>query len=394
MKYRTYPVSQRARKPLVDFICEALEQQGCTILKHSSLKEAPFRIAFETKLGERMGILCYAFLATFTPTKNRPKDEHSFQVKYGDKKASELHEIYQDPYGLYTTLLCGINPEKGFFVGIDPVLHSPTKFFIRVEFKEENVQQILTKGWHAWERQRRKGGEPVEVVVGGTRESFLQYVRFERLAKGLDQGPRELLAEKIALASAPPQAPSQPAAPVAPLPPSAHPLARELALSETELMDLIASARRLKMAVRGWVAEEHLVRLLLQTDGVSDCERLEAERGADVSLRFRGSKPFTIECKNVLRETAADGSIRLDFQRTRAPKGDPCGRYYRPDEFHVIAACTHAVTEKWEFRYALPGSLDPHPKCKGRLSNNVRLDHRWTQDLEQILTQAAAAVGT
>jgi len=57
-----------------------------------------------------MGIVAYAFLANSKPTKNRPPDEHRFQLKYGSKD-DRLHELWQDPFGLYTTLLVGINPE-------------------------------------------------------------------------------------------------------------------------------------------------------------------------------------------------------------------------------------------------------------------------------------------
>src|SRR4029078_5137254 len=101
----------------------------------------------------------------------------------------------------YTTLLVGIDPEHGFFVGADPVLHSPTCFFISVEFKEDHVAAIVRKGWHAWERDRRSRDgrdDPVEALVDGTQQHFLRYVRFEREALGEDQGHRELLAERLA----------------------------------------------------------------------------------------------------------------------------------------------------------------------------------------------------
>ena len=100
-----------------------------------------------------------------------------------------MHPLWQDPYGLYTTLFMGINPDLGFFVGADPVLHSPTKFFISVEFKDAAVQAIGARGWHVWERDRRAGeDEPVEVLVGGTAESLLRYFALERDALGEDQG--------------------------------------------------------------------------------------------------------------------------------------------------------------------------------------------------------------
>ena len=110
-----------------------------------------------------------------------------------------------------------------------------------------------------------------------------------------------------------------------------------------------------------------------------------AEGQPDVRLRFERGRWLRIECKNVLRQTAAGNVPRVDFQRTRAAKSDPCSRYYRPGDFDVVAACLHAVTEKWEFRYVLPSHLEPHGKCRGKLASNVRVDGRWTEDAQTVL---------
>lgn len=129
---RTYRVQRADREPLVRFMREALESRGCRIIYASEPDRAPFVIAFETLSGERMGVVAYAFLATRTPTKNRPEDERSFQVKYGSKRENNVHAIYQDPLGLLTTVFLGISPDEGFFVAVDPEVHNPTKFFIRI----------------------------------------------------------------------------------------------------------------------------------------------------------------------------------------------------------------------------------------------------------------------
>ncbi len=385
---RTYGVFVRDREPLIAFMIDALKAEGCRIIREPPPDEAPFRITFETPTGERVGIIAYAFLATFTPTKNRPADEHSFQVKYGSKDG-KLHQLWQDPYGLYVTLFLGINPGQGFFVAADPVLHSPTKFFIRIEFKQDHVDAIVRADWHAWERQRRSGdGEPVEVLVGGTAKNFLRFIRFEREALGEDQGHRQLLAERAAIDVASFKIVVPSAVVPAPGPTRLHQLAEEFELSESEVLDLIAGARRLKMAVRGWVAEEHLVRKLQTVKGVTNCMRLDDEGGPDVSLRYEGGRPLMIECKNVLRDRAANGDARIDFQKTRASKGDPCSRYYKAGDFDLVAACLHAVSEKWEFEYARTEWLDPHRKCAGRLSNLVRVDQRWKRPVEEVLREA------
>ncbi|QQR75327.1 MAG: hypothetical protein IPJ17_07055 [Holophagales bacterium] len=388
--YRTYSVSASGRQPLLDFMLEGLQLAGCRILRCSVANEAPFRITFETALGERMGIVAYAFLANSRLTRNRPADEHRFQVKYGSKDGKR-HEIWQDPYELYTTLFLGINPERGYFVAADPVLHSPTRFFISVELKEANVEEALAQRWCSWERSKRSRAgieDPVEVLIGGTKASFLRLVRFEQAARGLAPGHRQLLAEKVV----------QPAPAVAGsgteivLPAATrHALAEEFELSEPQILDLIGSAPRLKMAVRGWVAEEHLFRQLSRVKGVVELERLEEEGGPDISLRYRGSRRLTIECKNVLRKPGKDGEIRLDFQRTRSSKADPCSRFYSPTEFDLIAACLHSRTEEWEFRYSQPRQLDPHKSCSGRLSNSVRIDHRWIADAASALADASRA---
>ena len=396
---RTYPVLARSRRPLIEFMTQGLAQAGCRILHSSDPDRAPFVMTFETPAGERMGVVAYAFLATRTPTRNRPQDERSFQIKYGSKEsyaAANLHELWQDPTGMFTTLLVGIDPEGGFCVSADPIVHSPTKFFIRLEFKDEHAAAIRSHGWHAWERIKRRdlaGMLRVETLVGARQDRFLDLVRFERAARGLDPGNRLILAESHALrlpqAAGPQGAGNVNLAQIA----SAHPLARQFELSADEILDLIAGARRLRMAVRGWVAEEHLRSTLASLPGITHCERLDGEGGPDLKVSYLAGPPLTIECKNVARETDRHGQPRIDFQRTRAAKGDPCSRYYRPSEFDVVAACLHAISSRWEFQYALPGGLPAHRSCAGRIASNVKVDSHWIADAAEMFRQAYAAKG-
>ena len=109
---RTYRVSPSARKPLLDFMVSGLESSRCRIIYRSEPDKAPFVITFETVSGERIGVVAYAFRATRTPTTNRPEDERSFQVKYGDKKDNKPHLLWQDPLGLFTTIFVGISPDE------------------------------------------------------------------------------------------------------------------------------------------------------------------------------------------------------------------------------------------------------------------------------------------
>ncbi len=378
MDYRKYSVSKRHKEPLLNFITDSLKSCGCSILKTSCAKQAPFRVTFEDSAGYRHGIIVYAFFANSQETKNRPSDEHRFQIKYG-KKDGCLHRIWQDPYEIYTTLLVGIDTHRGIFVGIDPVLHELTKFFISIEFKRGDVDAIQDRGWHCWERVRRAGDDaPVETLVGGNARSFLSYVKFEQAAKGLDQGHRYLLAEKLDqfLDRRITQASEEAALKIHSR--ETHKLAREFEISEEEILNMIQAAPRLKMAVRGWVAERHLAQILSQTEGVDSCIQLEEDGRPDFEVIYRGSQPILLECKNVLRKTLADGTIRVDFQKTRASKADPCSRFYRPSDFQIIAACLHPCTERWEFLYHLTRELPFHTKkCPEHLSNNVKIGESW-----------------
>lgn len=396
---RTYPVNPKARHPLVDFMSGALMAAGCKIIHSSPTDRAPFVVAFETPTGERMGIVAYAFLATRTPTKNRPADEWSFQIKYGSKAIyadSNSHELWQDPLGMFTTLLVGIDPERRMCISADPIVHSPTKFFIRLEFKDEHAGSVQKRGWYAWERVKRNtpvDAPRIETLVGATKDRFLDLVRFERAARGLDPGNRLILAEGHAL--------SLPKSAVKPAPvgaevmhrAEAHPLVKQFELSSDEILDLIAGARRLKMAVRGWVAEEHLRSVLAKVPGITHCERLDEEGGPDLRVSFRNGPLLTVECKNVSRETDREGNPKIDFQRTRAAKANPCSRYYAPTDFDIVAACLHAVTSKWDFRYALPGSLPAHKICLGRVTSNIRVDKHWVAEIEDMFKLAYAAKG-
>jgi hypothetical protein len=80
------------------------------------------------------------------------------------------------------------------------------------------------------------------------------------------------------------------------------------------------------------------------------------------------------------------GIPKLDFQRTRAAKSDPCSRYYTPRDFQVVAACLHPITERWEFRFALTTELPGHATCAGRIDNNIRVaSERFSPQISIVL---------
>jgi hypothetical protein len=104
-----------------------------------------------------------------------------------------------DPFGLFTTVVAGIDATRGIFVGVDPGMQDPALLPRKVPVAASAIQKLLSRGWNAWEREGWEA-EPFgfyETVVGAAQRCFTEYVRFESMAKGLDPGHRHLLAEKF-----------------------------------------------------------------------------------------------------------------------------------------------------------------------------------------------------
>jgi hypothetical protein len=386
--WNVYSVSAYDKRPLLQFVQDALVSRGCTIVHASPANRAPFLIVFNLPGGERMSILVYAFLANAKVTRKRPSDEHRFQVKYGGDLSGVI-DVAIDPHGITTTVFVGIDLDRGIFIAADPLMNNPSPMSRSIEFKAENVERVLAEGWSAWERERREAKTRTrrafellpdirtEILIGGRQHRLLDLILLERVARGLDPGERHLIADKFR------ELPGSDATSRL-----SHRLLDELQIAPEALLDLISSASRLKMAVRGWVAEAHLETHLRSIRQISDCTRLQGDGRPDISVRWKGSHPILIECKNVPRTTYADGAPKLDFQRTRASKSDPCSRYYSPNEFQVVAACLHPVTEKWTFRFALTTDLPPHSSCSGRIDSNIRVgDQHFSARIEEALNR-------
>ncbi len=379
------------RKREVSAIRSALEACGVRILDGADPSLAPFVFRVLTPGGETLELICYVFSANKYRQGGRPIDEHRFQVKYGSD-FQRYHEIYLPPEAHRVTLMLGCHFEEEVFVAVDPAMHNPTWFSSSVEFKDEQVARVQETGWYGWERSRsdarRKRRRPMvncqtEVVLGFKARSFLRYVQFERIASGLDAGERLLWVDRLAGA---PVDPSDLSGPMdgAGLVAERHRLEVELGLPANQILDMIEGAFRLKVAVRGAAAEEHLEEQLRNVPGLHDVRRIDEDGRPDFEVHYRGRGPLFVECKNVLRRQPR-GETRVDFQKTRASKNDPCSRYYRPQDFEVLAACLHPVTENWEYRFAATSSLPKHRKCPEHLSNRVVVGSDWATGLDDLL---------
>lgn len=153
----------------------------------------------------------------------------------------------------------------------------------------------------------------------------------------------------------------------------------------TSLLDLIDRAGRLKMAVRGGVAEHHLAMMLRQCASVRDVSTIPGDGQPDLAVKLTSGRVVRVECKNCLRAKTAAGLARVDFMRTRASKADPCSRFYAEQDFDVLAACLHPVTQNWEFAFRLTHGMREHRVCPGKLDNNVTVDDAWPRSFDEVV---------
>jgi hypothetical protein len=366
------------KEELVAFALNALKASGFTVDRAPSAQLAPFVFSVVAPWGEPLDLICYMFLANKYAQGGRPSDEHRFQVKYGSE-FDRLHNLFLPQEPRQVTLMFGVHLEAKVIVAVDPIMHSPTWFSRSIEFKTEQIERALVHGWIGWERERSRGRRHVmpqencqtETLLGLRPDRFADYVLLEKQCSGIAPGERLLAIETRKIH-----------------PDELHALEMTLGLSRTELMHTISTRRRLLVAVRGAAAEIHLERLLRTERSISRVVGIDEDGQPDFTVDYRGST-YRIECKNTLR-TQQRSLPKVDFQKTRGSMGDPCSRYYRPEQFEILAACLHPVTDKWEFRFCSTRNLPPHPRCPGHLSPHVLVSSdSWTSSVSELLSTMA-----
>jgi hypothetical protein len=238
-------------------------------------------------------------------------------------------------------------------------------------------------GWHVWERDNISGARRasprselgVETVIAFAPERLFDFVRLERQARALGLDPP--LRFRAALRAAAPQVDIS----------QLHQLEQEFGLPGQEILQLIQERARLAMAVRGGVAEHHMGKVLGRDPEVAGAEVGHQEGPPDFFVRLVGGREVTLEVKNASPNRYADGTPKVEVQKTRASKGDPASRLYEPDAFDVLAACMYGPTGSWTFRFKRSELLTRHPQHAGRISPLQRIDETWTDTLRQALDQ-------
>jgi hypothetical protein len=346
---------------------------------------APLFLGAEAVDGERLCLCAYVLLANRRETRHRPNDEHRLQLRFGDVNdpawRAQVHPVGFDPLGADVTVVVGAHLEADLLIGLDPLVYDPLPIGISVFFKDAEIDEARRSGWHVWERDNISGTRRptprtelgVETVVGFVPERLLDYVRFERDAQALWLDP----ALRFTAA--------QDAAPLG-RPSGLHALEQEFGLPGHEILDIIRERPRLGMAVRGGIAERHLHRVLDADQDVVAIELGTREGPPDFLVRLRSRPaPVTLECKNASPTTYADGTPKVETQKTRASKGDPRSRLYEPAQFDVVAACMYGPRRRWEFRYKRSETLQRDRIYPDRIAAIQRIDETWASTLADAL---------
>lgn len=385
---RSYPrvYKQSGKRDVVEFLADAVRASGGRTLYVSEFSKAPVYLGVEAHDGVRLGILCYPFRCNH-PIKGRADDEHRVQVKYGSEPSwEEVHPVAFDVAGIDITIVVGVHLDSQIIIGLDPSLYSPLPLGISVEFKTSHVDAARTDSWHVWERENRTGTkreiprarDGLEALVGFTPDRFLDYVRLEREATDLALDPP--LRFRAALAAQPRQAMVGGAR---------HALEDEFDLDHATLLNIIEQRGRLKVAVKGGVAEHHLEAVLNRDPDVVSVQQIDQDGPPDFEVTLRDGSLIRVECKNASPtayaraggEHDAAGDPKAEVQKTRAQKGDPSGRLYSPDQFDVIAACLFATTGQWEFRFRKSHSLVRDVTYPDKIAAMQRINRLWSPNV-------------
>ena len=173
-----------------------------------------------------------------------------------------------------------------------------------------------------------------------------------------------------------------------------HPIEVEFKTSWSDLLDAMDGGFRLKVAVRGRLAEhmfkKHLIGLCAA--GVIDEFSMPDKDDLPDAAVIVGDKTYQVEVKNVHPDLRTrNRAIVVEVQKTRGSKDHPETRQYLISHFDVVVACLFNVTGEWTFLFAASKDLAPHKTHPDRLAPIQLIplpldpDGIWRKSLAEVL---------
>lgn len=376
--HKTYQLD-RSRGTVVAFIEEAIEESGARLLhcSYRDLQVAPIFVAAEARDGSRLGLMIYPFTATRRPTKNRPPDENRAQIRFGDpgRERDAENPVAFDAAGVDVTMVLAVDPDQRIFVGLDPLVYADLPMGISVYFRDHNVSAVQRDGWAVWERSKKGGSRrvadvKVEALIGFGPERLLDYARFEAQASalGLSPGLRAALAETFSSRSH-----------------GIHHLEEFFGIDSRTLLDIVDSNFRLRVALRGGVAEHHLEHRLVEELGARQVRPLDQDGLPDFEVSSGGLR-LLVECKTSSPRRYANGDFKVEAQKTR---DSGSGRKYPFGQFDVLAVCLFPATGRWDYRFRWAADLVPWRSDPARIAPVQRVNDRWFDSMTDLIASRA-----
>ncbi len=93
---------------------------------------------------------------------------------------------------------------------------------------------------------------------------------------------------------------------------------------------------------------------LQRAEVIDHYEWFDQDGVPDFTIWFTDGVEIRLEVKNV---RSGAGHLRAETQKTRASRGDPMSRFYRVDQFEIIAACLFNATGRWDYVFARSADL-------------------------------------
>ena len=98
---------------------------------------------------------------------------------------------------------------------------------------------------------------------------------------------------------------------------------------------------------------------------------------------------YLVEHKRARNQTYADGTPKVELQKTRASGKCRSNRLYNRNFCDVIAVDISEHSGKPnDYRYASSYSLQPHKDYPDKLTIFHRIDHRWKTSLREVLGES------
>ncbi len=135
------------------------------------------------------------------------------------------------------------------------------------------------------------------------------------------------------------------------------------------------------------MAEHHLGLVLGSDPEIANAKVGHQEGPPDYWVSLVDGRDVTVECKNASPKRYADGTPKVEVQKTRASQGDPASRFYSPSSFDVIAACLFGPTSEWTFKFRRSDRLAAHTVHVGKIAPLQRIDEAWSDNLVEALAQ-------